>query len=745
MCYSQFADWLTWNIRPCKQRKVKCDETNSNVPGGMGPCRACQRLGQQCDYRVRLNWEGRGKKVQDGYLNFSSSSISVGVGPVAAPPAPAPLQQMMVFTAGPIPAIPSSPQTEMPPQSTSSSQNSHSGASTMQATLPSPAIHAPNQTAHNPQAFLMQEEPLPRQPFLSDRSPSDMLAIDPALTGFQSPTASMFPSGRFGSYRTSQHTESWERRREDRPSTPKSAPLVSRSRPLPRPTEHFSPSNSGAPSPTASAYSTLSATIPGLDSPVSTPPPYPSRENMQTPDGGSFAYPVKRKHFGVRTQSGSAYGPSMPPPAATAHFSHQTQSPSNGYIDGRIASMSTPSTPGSSHSDDAFQNSYVQSSSYAAPDSGVRRMSVRSLLSDTPGIPHHPRSLPRSIPEVTQDMYHDCTAYGVDRGIKDLDIPNNDDMNALSGASPIAKRAHLALVTSPSNRMEFGFGMEEDNITFDTGGYYSNGPVNVSIPNILHPLPPGLLENPMLLLYFHHFLNHTAKCLIPHNCASNPFRTILPFMAMQDWNLLILILVYSMCHRARLLGQPEPTTRIALLVQGVFAGLRRALNDPSQIITNANLATAIMLASLEIVSPSAFGVTVPWQTHLDIARQMVSMRGGPKGMRTESRTDNVSSFLWSWFAYLDVLGSLSGGKDSPSSVGTAFSNGMKSEANFSRIGPLTITLRAIPTTKSTAFLDFPVNAFVYWPRSLHLPEYATVNASHKTTEIQLTGPPRRKI
>lgn len=686
--------------------------------------------------------------MQDGFLNFSSSSISVGVGPAPtadppASPAPATTQQMMVFSAGPIPPMSSSTQTHMPPQSTFASQNSHSGPSTMQATPPSPATNAPNQIAHDPQVFLMQESPHPHQTFLSDRSSSDLLAIDPALTGVQSPTASMFPSGRFGSsYRTSQHTESWERRREDGPSTPKPAPLVSRSRPVPRPTEHFSPSDSGAPSPTTSTYSTRSATLPDLDSPVSTPT-YAPRENMQTPDGGNYAYPAKRRHFGVRTQVGSAYGTSMPPPAPTTHFSHQNQSPSNGHIDGRGNSTSTPSTPGSTHSDDAFQN-YAQSSSYAAPDSGVRRMSVRSLLSDTPGIPHHPRSLPRSIPEITQDMYHDCTVYGVDRGIKDLDIPNNDDMNALSGASPVAKRAHLALVTSPSNWVEFGFGMEEDNVTFDTGGYYSNGPVHVSIPNILHPLPSRLLENPMLLLYFHHFLNHTAKCLIPHNCASNPFRTILPLMAMQDWNLLILILVYSMCHRARLLGQPEPATRIALLVQGVFAGLRRALDDPSQIITNANLATAIMLASLEIVSPSAFGVTVPWQTHLDIARQMVSMRGGPKGMRTESRTDNVSSFLWSWFAYLDVLGSLSGGKDSPSSVRSSFGNLVKCEANISSPGFLTITLRAIPTTKLTVFLASLASASVFWQRSLRLPEYVTVNASHKIARIQLTGHPRRK-
>jgi len=131
-------------------------------------------------------------------------------------------------------------------------------------------------------------------------------------------------------------------------------------------------------------------------------------------------------------------------------------------------------------------------------------------------------------------------------------------------------------------------------------------------------------------------------------------------MAVQDDDLLSLLLAYSASHRARLLRQPEPATRIALWVQDIFPNLRKALDDPGEIISNANLATAIMLASLEIISPKAFGVAVPWQTHLDTARQIIAARGGPQGMRTAARGDKVASFLWSWFAYLDVLGSLSG-------------------------------------------------------------------------------------
>jgi hypothetical protein len=138
-------------------------------------------------------------------------------------------------------------------------------------------------------------------------------------------------------------------------------------------------------------------------------------------------------------------------------------------------------------------------------------------------------------------------------------------------------------------------------------------------------------------------------------------------MAVQDDNLLNLLLAYSASHRARLLRQPEPATRIALWVQDIFPNLRHALDEPSEIISDANLATAIMLASLEIISPKAFGVPVPWQTHLDTARQIIAARGGPRRMQTASRGDKVSSFLWSWFAYLDVVGSFSGGRANPPS------------------------------------------------------------------------------
>ena len=139
---------------------------------------------------------------------------------------------------------------------------------------------------------------------------------------------------------------------------------------------------------------------------------------------------------------------------------------------------------------------------------------------------------------------------------------------------------------------------------------------------------------------------------------------ILPQMAVRNDNLLRLLLAYSASHRARSLHHPEPAVRIAMWTQGIFGNLRTALDNPHEIVSDVNLAAAIMLTSLEIISPKAFGVAIPWQHHLETAREMVAARGGPVRMRTVARGNKVTSFLWSWYAYLDVVGSLSGARSS---------------------------------------------------------------------------------
>jgi hypothetical protein len=86
-----------------------------------------------------------------------------------------------------------------------------------------------------------------------------------------------------------------------------------------------------------------------------------------------------------------------------------------------------------------------------------------------------------------------------------------------------------AIVGSPTLHQAPGFGdfEKEKTLTFALDNYYEN-PVQINIPKILEPLPIQLTSNPMNLLYFHHFLNHVARILLPHDCPINPYRTVLP-------------------------------------------------------------------------------------------------------------------------------------------------------------------------------------------------------------------------
>lgn len=134
-------------------------------------------------------------------------------------------------------------------------------------------------------------------------------------------------------------------------------------------------------------------------------------------------------------------------------------------------------------------------------------------------------------------------------------------------------------------------------------------------------------------------------------------------MAVRDENIMNLLLAYSASHRARMLAQPEPSNRIAVWVQDVFPKLRQSLTSNPHEISNSTLAAVIMMASLEIIASNTFEVPISWQSHLQMARSMVLARGGPQGV---DRGDRVAYFLSRWFAYLDVLGSLSGNKtDTP--------------------------------------------------------------------------------
>ncbi|KAF1845811.1 uncharacterized protein K460DRAFT_115511 [Cucurbitaria berberidis CBS 394.84] len=404
-----------------------------------------------------------------------------------------------------------------------------------------------------------------------------------------------------------------------------------------------------------------------------------SAPSAQTHFRGTFDYPPhSAAGFETFAYSNAGFTPTnaeMPPPRASLDSlpkrhksSYSMESPATTTLDTYSPNTGPPSpyspypyvamplTPNSSvGSEEAvLRTASKQSSSsvYSPPD--LRRVSVQSLINGLPG-----DNALRYSPEVEHGRQYPIadsasTTYGYDRGLPDLDTPSNDDFSAIAIFSPQSGTMDLDDDTPYGSADPRGKDM-----AFESGGYYAK-PVAIRISKSLEPLPPLLVENQMNLLYFHHFLNHTARILVPHDCERNPFRQVLPEMAVRDENIMYLLLAYSAAHRARMLNHPEPSNRIAVWVQDVFPKLRQTLIDNPEDVSDNTLAAVIMMASLEIISSGTFEVPISWQNHLTMARQMILARGESRGM---ARQDRVAYFLSRWFAYLDVLGSLSGGKN----------------------------------------------------------------------------------
>jgi len=243
---------------------------------------------------------------------------------------------------------------------------------------------------------------------------------------------------------------------------------------------------------------------------------------MDRADGYQKPQPFQQNQWAPSTDYNSS--PLLSPPVVR----YQSSSPSNGSV--RI-----PPTPAASSLGTEDMHHSVSGPSPQPPQESpdFRRLSVKSLLSDDPGTPVESGSsssdcaFPGKL-NTSNFISSDKTKYGLDRGFQDLDLPRNNDQIALNGMTPDLGTASLDDADGDNEWFSgFGFGFNGTAGFQEGAGYYTK-PVTVSISKSLEPLPDMLKENPMNLLYFHHFLNHTARILVPHDCSENPFKSILP-------------------------------------------------------------------------------------------------------------------------------------------------------------------------------------------------------------------------
>ncbi|KAL4959358.1 Zn(II)2Cys6 transcription factor [Aspergillus stella-maris] len=576
---------------PCKAKKVKCGEEKPS-------CSNCRRQNEPCDYSIRLNWGGRTRR-RSSVDSPGSQSSGISFSFPLSPPA-----LLQTHQASPIRSFKASgfEENSSPDKPADSPlwDTGLAGEMTIGSTYPS--------RLHDIQAHpTVLDQSLNSTHRTTDRAPVDMdLSRDQDVTAWPSLPANNDNSVNCASnaFANPQYLPSPEI------STSISALL------------NFEPHSGIISQPISSVRQEVDVSgHASSDILFAQTGVYPNFSG--SPSGDTGTTDVSDCNTCSPSNSYEALSPLSPDTSLFTNGTPRDQgSPGNlpGALDG---------TPGPRHT--------RSQSLYARRPSGHRSFDENRGLSNS-------EKWHAYLTTVTDH-------YGIDPGLPDMDLGNNDDHSAIDVSSALGTiQSHgSSTVSSPGAQA----GKDREMTSGCKYNYYAS-PVSIDIPRYISPLPTSL-RIPINLMYFHHFLNHTARVLVPHDCGDNPFKSVLPSMAIGDENLLNLMLAYSASHRARFLGHPEPANRIAHWVSNVFPSLRIALEDTQKKTTDSHLATAIMLLSLKIVSPSTFEVPIPWQSHLKLARDLFLARQG----QILYPGNRVGAFLTRWLGYLDIIGSLS--------------------------------------------------------------------------------------
>jgi hypothetical protein len=468
-------------------------------------CLNCQRQGETCDYSIRLNWDGRNKRKDDDKPGAQPMTFAheTSVPKQFAQTSPLRGDNEHGRSANPQTRPPTSSASEFSTQSVSSGFQPPFGQLDNRRELLPPFPAGPSSTGRpRPLSLGSHDRPYPQPQELS----SGFMEVDRNMA--QSSQAQ--PVDRMNAY----------------------------------------------PSPKDSAFDTPKRGLPALPSSTKSkggPPPYwlpnstPYIEHDASPERSakrmrlSTMEDLHQNPENSRLHQSSSYGPSD----VDEPFQPSSQPPTPNTVSSHANNPMTPASS-STNSEEMRQTLRLASNQYALQDREVRRVSVNSLLSRSPELERN-RKMASNHAQACSDLgavspllahsspsrkrAHSNTqveSYGLDRGLPDLDVPRNNDAAAINGISPAQQIELDAWLDSFDHRTtEFGFGLQKREFVFAKGGYYAS-PVPIQIPKKLDPLPSTLLGNPMNLLYFHHFLNHTAKILVVHDCSQNPFRTLLP-------------------------------------------------------------------------------------------------------------------------------------------------------------------------------------------------------------------------
>ena len=448
-------------------------------------CVNCQRQGEACDYSIRLNWDGRSKKKEDGKPGSQIISFAPSPGTPLLEPATTPNGFPEGSDLARVPSAGSVASQSIPPPI--------DPAPVWQQDSGLPPVSNFGNELQPPQDYqqnLLPAPPLLRNPTWGDRSSN----------GF-------FSAGNIPQLRHS----------------------MSLGSSYPSPESGFGSPGMPAALYGANGYSTQ------MPPPMPTSNPLTYQESVSSPYNGAKRVRLSPQtdafaHNPTFLQRAGSYGPESTHDVPRVQF-NSPHTPN--FFPSYLTNPLTPAT-----SQDNNEDRRISVSSLLSEDPEPSTSKRPSDSSEAPPPTSHAHFEPahdqveqaplrRGSLHQRMISYSQTETYGHDRGAPDFDVPRNNDAMAISGLSPSEHSDFGSWLETEYEDPGFGFGIGSREQVFAKGGYYSS-PVPIKIPRKLEPLPTTLSENPMNLLYFHHFLNHTARILVPHDCPENPFKTILP-------------------------------------------------------------------------------------------------------------------------------------------------------------------------------------------------------------------------
>lgn len=180
-------------------------------------------------------------------------------------------------------------------------------------------------------------------------------------------------------------------------------------------------------------------------------------------------------------------------------------------------------------------------------------------------------------------------------------------------------------------------------------------PIFLSRPST--PVTSRLLElNPQYRELWYHYTEILSNLHTPHEVSSNPIVQVLSPVAQSHDPLLAVLLASSLENYRSLRGLAPDEALLTTLINTAVVGVQRELTTTVDgKVGDETLATVIALCDFEVVARKR-ATTSSWRVHLEGARRLISLRGGPKCV--VGRDSDFYQFLIKWLAYFDIMAAL---------------------------------------------------------------------------------------